>query len=47
MKCTMGVGGKWMDVAMDGELLKEYLKHLGSKIIVDVGIVTEVKSRFN
>ena len=49
MKCTMKVGGRRMNVALNGELLEEVecFEHIRSKITVDGGIETEVKSRIN
>ena len=49
MKCSRVVGGRSMNVALDGELLEEVecFKYLGSKITTDGGIETEVKSRIN
>ena len=46
MKYTSGICGRRMNVALNGELLEEveYYKYLGSKITVDGGIETKVKS---
>ena len=47
MKCTRQFVGRRTTVALNGELLKEVerLKYMGSKITVDGGTQTEVKSR--
>ena len=49
MKCTMDVGSRKMNVALNDELFKEVecLKYLGSKITIDGGTGTEVKSRIS
>ena len=49
IKYTRRVGGRRMNVALNGELLEEVecFKYFISKITVDEEIKTEVKSRIN
>ncbi len=49
MKCTRLVDGRRMNVALNGEMLKqvECFKYLGSHVAVDGGIEGEVKFRMN
>ena len=48
-KCTSGFGGRRMNVALNGEVLEKVvcIEYFGSKITVDGGIETEMKSRIN